>query len=211
MTQRTAIPSEEQRDFIDFTLGDGRIETYPTRERKDKENGRTFSVWLADFSRVPCDKYGIACQVCGGGWDQDLFAPTGGWMPHITKDQGRWHVSERPCPHCVFGAFRKLHAPNVPWFSGWSGCSSLDLGFLIRLLKDDDVAQDTKHYPTKPTKTLREALDTLREPERRPKHGAGPVLYLDLHARLLAGIEQQELMEQYQTTSGRDRQSADLF
>lgn len=197
---------EELPASLDLRDGNGRVYQVATIIKKDRYDGRGFDVAVPDLSGFPHDKWGISCQRCGGGWNREQKTAFGGWMPKIVKRDGCWHEIELPCPECVFGAYRKHQDDTRVFFTGWSGCSALDLGFLIRLLHNDKVRP-----PKTPTPTLRDALDTLREPERRPKNGAGPDFYLDLHARLLAGIEQQELIEQYQTTSGRDRQGADAF
>ena len=198
----------EPRSIVTLTGGDGKGYIVTTIKAEDRVKSRDVDVFLPDLSGFQHDKYGIACQRCGGGWDQDQRTIFGGWMPKIVKRDGCWHEVELPCPDCAFGAYRKLQDPARPFFVGWAGCSALDIGFLTRHLHNDNVRP-----PAKPTPTLREALDTLQEPERSygPKANRDPDFYLKLYQRLLAGIEQQELMEQYQTTSGRDRQGADLF
>jgi len=198
--------TDDLRTTVEMTGGDGKLYSVPAIKAKEFISGRAVNVAIADLSVFPKDKYGISCQRCGGGWDRDQRTAFGGWLPKILKRDGCWYETETPCPDCAFGAYRKMQDLRRPFFTGWSGCSRLDLGYLIRLLHNDKV-----RAPKTATLTLREALDSLREPERRPKHGSGPDFYIDLHERLLAGIEQQELVEQYPPASGRDRQGADAF
>lgn len=147
---------------LTLVLGTGSTIQVPTIERREHENGRGITY------RVP-DLEGYApCPRCGGDLTRDgsTVAVLGGWLPHFRFEGGSWYTSSRPCPECVWGAYRKLAATRSPFHAQFQGCSSRDLGMLGLHLRAGVV-------------TFRQAVEQLRG-------------YTDLHARLAAGLEAME-------------------
>lgn len=186
--RRHADTTQEYAGTITLTLGDGTQVTVLGIEVKDRQNGREIDAHLPDLSHhAPCSR-------CGGAPGPQANIVDGGLLPHLELKDGRWHDASRPCPACIFGAYRKMISPAVKFHDTFRECSASDLGFLIRLLKNPNPAVGRERAVT-----LREAVDSLKEPEvdYGPKAGRDPDFYLNLYERLERGVFAIEQAEQH--------------
>ena len=195
-----------------LTMGDGTTLVVPSIKKDDQEGRRSVAVWLPNLSGLPLDHEkdptapaGLRmCRWCHGRWLSGNVE--GGFRLHIQLVEDRWCSSVRPCPRCVFGAYRKIALPTTPWAEQFPECSDLEIGFLWAYFRNANMnaGQEQARTPN-----MLAALDSMQEPKRRPKYGLGEDYYAELHARLERGIKAIEFNERH--ASGRERQAADAF
>jgi hypothetical protein len=104
-TPNSGTDPEDYERFA-LTLGNGRVVHVPAYTAKDHDNARDFDVSLPNFEKI------AGCPECGGRWNSHNKSVEGGWIRAIVQRWGLDYNVVRPCPSCVYGAYRRIAFPG---------------------------------------------------------------------------------------------------